>query len=178
MAGEKKRRGRRAYLDDFQKTATGEYVYNGKLHYYGTEQKPRKKALVLLWVLTVVMAVMIVAGGCTPAAGMSSCPYVVLPYAGSLLAVGSIVWLMCRLSAGGDPLRDYVWQATVKQFAPRGWLAVIFGGCTLAGDVVYLICSGVGSLLAGTILFLVEMTIYLVAALAWKIAASRLIWSN
>lgn len=178
MAGEKKRRGRRAYLDDFQKTATGEYVYNGKLHYYGTEQMPRRKALTVLWVCTVVMAAAIIAGGCTPAAGMSNCPYVVLPYAGSLLAIGSIVWLMCRLSAGGDPLRDYVWQATVKQFSLRGWFAVILGGCTLVGDAVYLIRNGVSGLLTGTILFLAEMIIYLAAALTWKSIASRLIWSN
>ena len=50
---QKKRRSRRAYLDDFQKTASGEYVYNGKLHYYQSEHMGRKKAIFVLWLLTV-----------------------------------------------------------------------------------------------------------------------------
>ena len=48
---QKKRRGRRAYLDDFQKTASGEYVYNGKMHYYQSEHMGRKKAIFVLWLL-------------------------------------------------------------------------------------------------------------------------------
>ena len=179
MAEEKKkRRKRRAYLDDFQQTASGEYVYNGKLHYYQSEHMGRKTAIFVLWLLTILMCAGILAGGFLPAAGMNDCPYVLIPYAAALLTTGSVVWLMCRLSAAGDPMRDYIWKATVKQFSLRSWLAVIFGVCTLAGECVYLFIHGAGGMLAGTAAFLVVTALYLCAALAWKSTAKKLVWSN
>ena len=93
MAEEKKRRGRRAYLEDFQKTATGEYVYTGKLHYYETQGLERRQALLRLWLLTGAIAAAVVVSGCVPAAGMSNTFYVLLPYAGALLSAASVVWL-------------------------------------------------------------------------------------
>lgn len=175
---QKKRRGRRAYLDDFQKTASGEYVYNGKMHYYQSEHMGRKKAIFVLWLLTILMCAGILAGGFLPAAGMNSCPYVLIPYTAALLTTGSVVWLMCRLSAAGDPMRDYIWKATVKQFALRGWLAVIFGVCTLAGEAVYLFIHGAEGMLAGTAAFLAVTALYLCGALVWKSTARKLVWSN
>ena len=178
MAQEKKRRGRRAYLDDFQKTATGEYVYTGQLHYYETGSIPRRKALLWLWLMTGAMAAAQVLSGCVPAAGMSNTFYVLLPYAGGLLSVASVVWLMCRLAAGGDPLRHYVYTGTVAQMRVRGYLVLIFSALTLAGEAVFLILHGVGTVLAGTIVFLVCQMICLGAALAWKSFAKKLSWSN
>ena len=90
MAEEKKRRGRRAYLEDFQKTATGEYVYTGKLHYYETQGLERRQALLRLWLLTGAIAAAVVVSGCVPAAGMSNTFYVLLPYAGALLSAASV----------------------------------------------------------------------------------------
>ena len=134
MAEEKKRRGRRAYLEDFQKTATGEYVYTGKLHYYETQGLERRQALLRLWLLTGAIAAAVVVSGCVPAAGMSNTFYVLLPYAGALLSAASVVWLMCRLAAGGDPLRHYVYTATVAQMRVRGRLVLIFSALTLVGE--------------------------------------------
>lgn len=179
MPGEKKKRwNRRAYLDDFQKTATGEYAYTGILHYYQDEGMPRRKALTILWALTAVMALTVLTAGCVPAAGMQSTAYVVLPYAGALLSTASVVWLMCRLSAGGDPLRDYVYRATVRQFAPRSILTIVFAACALLGDVVYLILHGVDDRLAGTVVFLTCIALLLGAALAWKSVTKKLMWAN
>ncbi len=178
MAGEKKRRGRRAYLDDFQKTATGEYVYTGQLHHYETEGISRRQALARLWILTAVMAVAQVVSGCVPAAGMSNTFYVLLPYAGGLLSAASVVWLMCRLSAGGDPLRHYVYTATVGQMRLRGYLVLAFAAVTLVGEAVYLILHGVGTVLAGTVVFVICQAIFLIAALAWKSFVRKLCWSK
>lgn len=178
MAEGKKRRGRRAYLDDFQRTATGEYVYNGQLHHFDGQKFSRGRGLRLLWVCSAVMAASVIAAGCVPAAGMLGCPYVILPYAGALLSVSALIWLMCRLTAGGDPLRDYVYNATVKQFKLRSILVLAFSGCTLVGDIVYLIVNGAGGMLAGTAAFLICMALCLGGALAWKSIAGSLSWSK
>ena len=178
MAVDKKRRGRRAYLEDFQKTATGEYVYTGKLHYYETQGLERRQALLRLWLLTGAIAAAVVVSGCVPAAGMSNTFYVLLPYAGALLSAASVVWLMCRLAAGGDPLRHYVYTATVAQMRVRGRLVLIFSALTLVGEVVHLILDGVGTLLPGTLVFLACQLICLAAALAWESFVKKLNWSN
>ena len=178
MAGEKKRRGRRAYLDDFQKTATGEYVYTGKLHRYQTEGIGRRQALLRLWAITAAMAVAGIISGCVPAAGMSHTFYVLLPYAGELVSAASVVWLMCRLAAGGDPLRDYVYKATVLQMGVRGYLVLIFSAVALVGEGVYIVLYGLGSSPAGTMVFLLCQIVCLSAALAGKSFRKKLRWAN
>ena len=101
MAEEKKKRwNRRAYLDDFQKTASGEYVYNGKLHYYQSEYMGRKKAIFVLWLLTILMCAGILAGGFLPAAGMGHSPYVLIPYTAALLTTGEVVYLFIHGAEG------------------------------------------------------------------------------
>lgn len=177
MAGEKrKRRGRRAYLDDFQRTATGEYVYTGKTHRYRDENLTRRQALTRLWALTAVMAGGVVAAGCLPAAGTFNTPYVILPYASSLLSAGSVVWLMCRLTAGGDPLPDYVHAATVKQFGPRGTLTLVFSAATVAGELLHLALNGAGDRLWATVGFLACEGLAAAGAALWRVATKKLDW--
>ena len=83
----KKRRGRRAYLEDFHKTATGEYVYEGEIHHFRPGRLTWKQAMLRLWLCTGVMIAGVVAAGVVPAAGPRNTVYVVLPYALSLVAV-------------------------------------------------------------------------------------------
>ena len=176
MAGEKKRRGRRAYLEDFQKTASGEYVYTGKMHHFQEETLTRKQALTRLWALAAVMAAGAVAAGCLPAAGTFNTAYVILPYAGSLLSAGSVVWLMCRLTAGGNPLPDYVHAATVRQFALRGTLTLAFSAATVAGELIHLALNGAGERLWATVGFLACELLTAAGAVLWRIATKKLHW--
>ena len=48
MAEQKKKRGKRAYLDDFYLDLSGNYVYRGKMYDY-TGALPRKTALMKTW---------------------------------------------------------------------------------------------------------------------------------
>ena len=178
MAGEKKRRGRRAYLDDFQKTASGEYVYTGKVHHFQSGEVDRRQALTGLWAITAAMAAAVIVSGCVPAPGMSNTFYVLLPYAGELLSVASVVWLMCRLTAGGDPLRDYIYRATVAQMGLRGYLVLAFSAIALVGEGVCIALTGLGSSPAGTAVFLLCQLVCLGSALAWKSFRKKLQWSN
>ena len=81
---EKKRRGRRAYLSDFQPQLDGKYVYTGALHYY--EGADRKRSMALLWGLTAALAVGALVPGLVRAAGMDNHFYVILPWAAELMA--------------------------------------------------------------------------------------------
>lgn len=176
MAGEKKRRGRRAYLDDFQPTASGGYVYTGKTHPFPQGRYTWRQAMARLWLLAGVMAGAALLGGCLPAAGTLNTPYVILPYAGSLVSAGSVVWLMGRLSHGDTPLPDYVYAATVGRFGRRGMLVLICAAATLVGEGIYLAGHGPGDLLPGTLAFLACEGLVLAAAAIWRRFAQNLHW--
>ncbi len=170
-------KGRRAYLDDFQKTASGEYVYTGVLHHYEGKGMSRGKALAVLWALSAVMAVTAVVPGCVTAVGMQNTIYVLLPYMGSLMSTVSVIWAMCRLAAGGDPLRDYVYRATVGQARLRSLLTAGFTAAALVGSLVCMILHGVGDMLPGTIVFWVCELLLLGCALLWLRVMNQLRWS-
>lgn len=176
MESKKKRRGRHSYLEDFQKNAAGEYIYTGLLHHYQDRGLSRTRALAMLWVLAVGMAAAALCAGCVPAAGMQNTVYVLLPYVCGLISAATVIYGLCRLTAGGDPLRDYVYRATVTQFRLRIILVMVFSGAALVGDLVYLALHGVGDRLAGTLVFLLCQGIVFGAAFGWKVVFARLSW--
>lgn len=163
---ERKRR-RRSYLEDFHETASGDYVYTGPTHpFQGTAQE-RRRALAALWGCAAPALACLVAAGCVPAAGLGGCPYVLLPYTAALLAGISVAWLMGRLTAGGESLRDYVYKATVGRFRVRGTLAAALCALTLAGEGLYLALNGAGERLAGTVWLCLLLTLALGMQVLW-----------
>lgn len=172
----KKRRGRRAYLEDFHKTATGDYVYEGATHPYPAQKLSRRQALARLWTAAAAMAALALLGGCLPAAGMQNTFYVILPWAAGLISAGAVVWLMCRLSAGGDPLRDYVYTATVQRFGQRGVAVTVCAGLTLTGELLCLALQGPGERLPGSLALLASQGLLLAAGLWWLHFTRRLKW--
>lgn len=176
MAQERKRRGRRAHLDDFQRSVSGEYIYTGKTHPFPAGGMTRRMFLARLWTLAGVMLAGGILAGCLPAAGVGDTPYVILPYVGSLLSAVSVVWLMCRLTGGGDPLPNYIYQKTVGQFALRGILTLTFSCAALAGEVLYLALHGPGDRLPGTLGFLLCQAAVAASALGWRWMTRRINW--
>jgi hypothetical protein len=146
------RRRRRAYLDHFQKSASGEYVYSGDHYAYQDRGTPRRKALGVLWLGLGAAAALILAGGCIPAPGVGGCAYVLIPYVAAVICVFMGLWAMSQLALGGEPLREYVYQDTVEKLPTRLLLTAIFAALAAVGEGVYLLRNG-GSLLYG-LLFL------------------------
>lgn len=178
MSEEKKKKGHRAYLNDFQKNIAGEYIYTGAHYAFEGEKRDWKKKLLRLWLYTVVMSVAVLAVGCIPVAGMMNTFYVILPFAATLASVFSVVWAMCRLSAGGAVLREYVYKATVLQVKPRGWLTVIFSGCAFVGECVFILLHrGVEHPLWSGMFLLIHFAI-LICALWWMKTAETLVWTK
>lgn len=173
---EKKRRGRRAYLSDFQPQLDGKYVYTGALHYY--EGADRKRSMALLWGLTAALAAGALVPGLVRAAGMDNHFYVILPWAAELMAAVSVVWAMCRLSVGGDPLRDYIFEATVAVLPLRAAISAGLAVLTLAGECVYLFLNGPGEKLPGTVALVAAQAVLVLSALGLRKAISGLRWSE
>ena len=176
--GEKKRRGRRDYLNDFRQNAAGEYLYTGE-HYAFVEQgKSRRRFLIELWLLCGGALIAAVAAGCIPAAGMDSCFYVLIPYVVGLVAAVSLCWGLGRLTAGGDPLRAYVYQETVEKLPGRAALTAAAAGATLIGTAIRLILSGFDGKFWSSVLFLALEAAVLALSLLAKRWVQRQTWTK
>lgn len=159
MADTKKKR-RRAYLESFHKGKDGKYVYQGEVYtFVGSGQQKQKQELRSqlrnLWVCCGVMLGSLAASGCVRAPGMDNCFYVLLPYAACLIAGISVCWAMCRLTSGGNPLKAYVYEASVKALPVRTILAALSAGAGAAGEIIYVLRHGMEGKPAGFCVFLI-----------------------
>ena len=127
---EKKKKSRRAYLESFQKNQEGNYEYKGELYVWQGTGQDRRRELARLWGLCIALL-------------------------GSLAGAGiSVCWGLCRLSAGGNPVRAYVWKASVEQIPGRAVFACISGGASLAGELIFVVRNGLEGKTGGFAIFL------------------------
>lgn len=155
MGERKKKPGRRAYLNDFHADLRGNYTYTGAHYAYAPGNPiPLRGLLARLGGGCAVLAACAVACGCLPAAGMDNTFYILLPYAVGVVAIAAACWAAVRLAAGGDPLRAYVYDATVGKLPMRVGLCCICTALALAGECLFLLLHGFGGMVWGTVAFL------------------------
>ena len=132
MQQKKTRRGRE-YLNDFRRDVNGNYLYQGSYRCY-TGSMPYAKLRGLLWALCGGALAALAAAGMVPAPGAMQQFYVLLPYAGALVAGISAVWALARMSCGGARLRSYVYEETVAKLPLRCLLTGVFAALAAVGD--------------------------------------------
>lgn len=171
----KKKGGRRAYLNDFKPNVAGEYIYTGKKVGWNV---PRKQTLVKMWILGGLGVLGSVISGCIPDTGMEGAVWTVLPYVFGLVAAVSEIWAICRLSAAGEQIREYVFQATAKQLPARSFLTALFSGVAILGEAVNLfVLPFDGKLWAGFLLMFLETVVFVSAILLHRLVM-RLEWAE
>lgn len=166
---EKKRKGRKAYLDDFQKDENGNYVYKGNLYQLQGDKRELRRKLIWLWILCAGMLAAIIAAGCVEAPGAVNCVYVLLPYTINFIAGISVCWGLYRLTAGGNPMRVYNYKASVEQIPARVICTGAGSGAALIGELIFVCRNGLDGKTAGFVLFLLlEAAVLAAAALTWR----------
>lgn len=176
MAG--KHRRTRAYLDDFKKTASGEYSYEGVLYYMEERETERKGVLMRLWFLLGGSGLLLLVCGCIPAEGMDHSAWALLPYAADWIAFAFVCDGVYRMTAGGNPLRAYVYEASVKKLPARLKILEICTALTAAGVLVCPALHGFTGKGMYTALFLcLEMLIFL-AALKMEKLLGKVKWKK
>lgn len=130
MAEEERKKGRRARLSGFAPTATGEYVYTGGHYAYVEQGGSYKRFLAAQWALALGCLGCTVGGGCVSGPGMGNSFYVIIPWAGTLIAAVTVVWAVARMAYWGNPLRDYVYEKTVLALSARCKIAAAFAAAT------------------------------------------------
>ena len=179
MAESKKKKiGRRAYLDDFQTSVSGEMIYCGAHYAYQGGGGERKGFLLKITALSAAAAVFSVLSGCVPAPGTLNCFYVLLPLLGSILSAVSVLWAAIRLIGGGETLREYVYTATVEELPLRTALCIGCAGLSILGELLFLLLNGAGGKVPGLLLFLLSQGSVLLASLFCRKTAAAAKWKR
>ena len=138
----KKKKGRRAYLEDIHRTADGRYIYTGPCFAYDEEVNPRGSVLLRLWLLILPAVAACVVSCCFNVPFMHNTWYTVGPYGFEFALIGTIVWALGRITVNGSILREYVRKQTFGALPLRCWLAVGFAGIGMIGGIVYMLVHG------------------------------------
>lgn len=170
------RKNRKSALEHYQVNAGGEYVYTGKYLRYQQQEKSRKQALTGLWALCIPMAAAAVACGCIPAPGMVNTFYVLLPLMVEIVLVISCLWSLGQITAGGDPMKEYVYRDSVEKLPGRLVAVMVFAGITTAAELLYLILEGGFGLSVGVVLGL-QVLVFALAMWAKK-NISQMKWTE
>lgn len=132
----KKRRNRRAHLDDYVITEDGSYVYQGALWSWDPPEA-RGTFLRRGWLLFGGAVACALGAGFVPAPGVGNVLYVLAPYALALVSLALIGTCLYRLWRGGEELPDHVHKIYAEGLPIR--LAFGFGGAgsSAGGELVY-----------------------------------------
>ena len=152
MAEEKKRRGRRAYLDDYKALANGEIVYTGTM-YSWSGSAPWNREMAALWLRAGISGVCVTACGLIPVSGMMNTFYVILPWLLTFIGAGSLIWALCRMTHHGERLKEHVFRATVGALPVRTAFTAVCAAAAVLGQAVSLIRNGPGGALWADICF-------------------------
>ena len=93
------------------------------------------------------------AAGMVPAPGAMQQFYVLLPYAGALVAGISAVWALARMSRGGARLRSYVYEETVAKLPLRCLLTGGFAALAAVGECMDVFLNGGQNAIRYAVLF-------------------------
>ncbi len=154
MAEQKKKKGRKAYLNDFKKNQEGVYTYEGEHYVWQGTAASLKKARLLLGLLGAGMLAASLGAGCAPAPGAQICAYVLLPYVIGLVCTINLCWKLGRLIAAGGEVRAYVYKAAAEGLPVRAVLVAVFAGLSMAGELVCAAINGLSDKVPGFLLFL------------------------
>lgn len=161
------RRKERARLKDFEKDGRGGYVYRGVCYGWSGcggsgrsgegvsgEGRTRPAQLIRLWAVCGGMLLSLGAAGFVDGPGTGSCVYVILPYVSGLLGGVSACWGLGRLTAGGDPVRDYVLAASAGKIPERAVFTAVGADMAMAGELICVLRHGLEGKPEGFVLFL------------------------
>lgn len=158
----KKKNGRRAYLNDFKLQDNGEYIYKGTVYRFKGDWKQCRKTL---WTLCAVLAVLVIAGGLLPSAGMMNAFYVILPYLGEAVTAALLIYAVYKLTKGDGNIREYIYVKTFERFREYFMMLFIFSVMCLIGEILCLIITkNIGKLLFSVIFMILQVFVFGIAS--------------
>lgn len=173
MEKNKKKKGRRAYLDDFKMTLSGEYVYTGAVY---LPEGDYKKVRAQILAVSAAAAALTLICGCIPAEPMLNTFYVILPFVVTLACAIRGLWAAVRLCVNKLPLREYVLKQTFDVFRPCSALMTIFSAVTALATLIFGFINGFSALSPWTWAFLASHLFVIFLGLFLTKITKKLTW--
>lgn len=164
-------------LNDYKRSADGEYVYTGG--YYAPVDAAAYGGRCRVFACFGVCAVALVAAqGLLTAGGMKNTFYVLLPFLGEVISVFLLVWNTVRLLYAGDRMKRYVYESVTK-IIPNALLFLgVFAAAAFVGSVVFLALNGAGEGFAASVLQLALEVLASAAGFLLRRYFRRLKWKS
>ncbi len=170
---EKKKKGRRSYLNDFKATLSGEYVYTGAVYMPEGDYKRTRLQATLAGILLVALNLLC---GCIPAEPMLNSFYVIIPFVVSLAASVRLLWAATRLWLNKLPLREYVLRETYEKLLPSATVGLIFSSITVAAFIVFAVIEGLSTLSFWSYLFFACNILTILANVFVRVCTKNINW--
>lgn len=142
MSDKKKRPqfAKRTYLNDFKRTASGEYIYSGAS--FVPVNTDYKRITVVSLLIGIAVTVLTLLSGIIPAAGMKNSPFLLVPYVAEVGLSGSVIWAAVRLMAADRPVKEFIYRGTVLSIPRRCIAAVVACSLSIVGQTVFVLWQG------------------------------------
>lgn len=153
-------------------------IYVGRHYAFQGDERQYRQNMRQHMALMALMGVAQVAGGMMPVPALYNTWYVIAPYMLTFLSIVSLVWAVCRMAYWGNPLREYVYDATAKQIPVRATLAMILSMCTLCGQIAYIVTHSLqGGQYLCSFVFLALQVVVFVCSFLVKRKEIQMMWS-
>lgn len=173
---EKKKKGRRAYLNAFQKNETGGYTWEGDVYLWQGSADGLRRERVFLGILGAVLFAASVGAGCVTAPGALNCAYVLAPYVVSFVCSINLCWKTGRFLTAGEPVRAYVYEETVEAIPGRAVLTAAGAGLAVLGEILFVCRNGFEGKMAGFVFFLLLEGVVLASGIIVFRRMKRMKW--
>lgn len=140
--GNKKKKGRRSYLNDIRPNLAGEYVYVGKYYVFVPGQKSFRRVLAEILFLCLMSLLGLIGSGFVNAGGMGNTFYVIIPYMGEAISVFVLLWAVSKLLIKGKKLREYVYGSSVLRIPAASICCAAFALAGIICITVFTVLNG------------------------------------
>ncbi len=174
---EKKRRGRRAYLNDYKPDGKGGYEYRGKLYSFDGGKDAHRVYIRLTLAAAVLTLVLTVVPEVLPSVPVSRYPLTAVLWLGNLFTAGLGAYYVWKTAWGKDPIKEHIYNKTTARIPLFYLLLACFAFALTAEESVYLMINGLAE---STVLCLTRPVMACICgacALFYHFYAKRSSWS-
>lgn len=133
---------RNAYLDDYHKVASGEYIYEGKYLGFIDNKESFKRYRTTLYILTSIGILISLISGILPVPGAIDMWYIILPYSLEIILLGMGLYKEVRLFRNGLKIKEHIYEKTYGELKGIFSISLIGSALSLIGEIIYMILNG------------------------------------
>lgn len=172
------KKGRKAYLNDFQPNLAGEYTYTGAHYRYAGNKMSYRSARAQVIISVSAMLAGLLAPGFVRAGGMGNCFYVLIPYMAEAISVFVTLYAVFKMLTGSERLREYIYEKSVLRIPGGCICCAAFAALGFICSMIFSAINGIGGSTAEAAVLIVGKTLGITAPLSMRKHILSLEWKK